>query len=191
MIEYLIGPAGPVNALSRFSSEGLEAPEDAVPGGDGATDDQYRIVTADCAKNIGPSLTVEGSCDGLSAPWDRAQNQHLPNAIDAEEKLRQQGVECCSAFLYAAVGNRVSGAFRSRDPGKPQFAEVAGEGRLRHVPPALEQHLPKIFLAAHDSSAYDLQDCVVSFALVGHGVSLAPRKALRERAARIIDAKGV
>jgi hypothetical protein len=31
----------------------------------------------------------------------------------------------------------------------------------------------------------------VSFALVGHRVSLAPRKALRERTARIIDAQGV
>jgi hypothetical protein len=33
----------------------------------------------------------------------------------------------------------------------------------------LEQHLPEILLAAHDSSAYDLEDCVVSFAFVGHG----------------------
>jgi hypothetical protein len=89
MTEYLIGPARPVNALSGFSGEGLEAPEDAVPGGDGATDDQNRVVTSDGAKDIGPSLAVESSGDGLSASRDRAQNQHLANTIDAEEKLRQ------------------------------------------------------------------------------------------------------
>lgn len=191
MTEYLIGPAGSVNALSGFSGEGFEAPEDAVPGGDGATDDQNRVVTADGAKDIGPSFAVERSSDGLSASRDRTQNQHLANTIDAEEKLWQQGIERGSAFLYAAVCNCISGAFRSGDPGKPQFPEVAGERRLCYVPPALEQHLAEILLAAHDSSAYDLEDCVVSFALVGHGVSLAPRKALRERTARIIDAQGV
>ena len=191
MTEYLIGLARSVNTLSGLSGEGFEAPEDAVPGGDGAADDQDRVVTADGAKDIGPALAVESSRDWLSASRNRAQNQHLADAIDPEEKLRQEGIERGSAFLYAAVGNRVPGAFRGRDPGEPQFPEVAGEGCLGHVPPALEQQLPEIFLAAHHPGAYDLEDRVVSFALVGHEVSLAPRKALRERTARIIDAQSV
>ena len=168
MTEYLIGPAGSVNTLSGLPRLGFEPPEDAVPGGNRAADDQDRIVAADGAKDIGPTFPVESGSDRLSASGNRAQDQHLADTIDAEKKLRQKGVERSSAFLYAAVCNRVAGAFRSWDPGKPQFPKVAGERGLGHIPSPLEQHFSQIFLAAHHPGVYDLEDCVVSFAFVGH-----------------------
>jgi hypothetical protein len=39
---------------------------------------------------------------------------------------------------------------------------------LRHVPAALKQQLTKIFLAAYDPGVDNLEDRIVSFALVGH-----------------------
>jgi hypothetical protein len=183
--------ADPVNTLSWLSGHGFEASENAVPGSNGPADDQDGIVAADGAQDIRPSLTVQGRRDRLGATRHRTQNQHLANTIDPKEKLRQQRVESSSAFLYATIGNSVAGALRGWYSGEAQFPEIAGEGRLGHVPPALEQHLPQIFLTAYDSRIYDLEDGVVSFALVGHGVSLAPLKAMRERAIRIIDAQGV
>jgi len=61
-------------------------------------------------------------------------------------------------------------------PGQSQLAEVARQRCLRHVPTALEQQLAEIFLAAHHSSAYDLQDSVVSFTFVGHGAESSTAK---------------
>ena len=191
MTVYLIGPAGSVNTLSRLSGQGLEASKNAVPGGNGAADDQNRIIAADGAEDIGPSLAVQGGSNRLSASRNGAQNQHLADTINPEKKLWQKGVERSSAFLYAAVGNCVASAFRSWDPRQPQFPKVSGEGGLSHIPSPLEQHFPQIFLAAHHPRVYDLEDCVVSFALVGHEVSLAPPEALRERSVRIIDARAV
>src|SRR6202049_1155622 len=117
MTEYLIGVGSPVKTLPWLSGEGFEAPENALTGSNGAADDQDRIVAPDGAKDIGPPLAVEGSGDGLRTSGNRAQNQHLAHTVDAEEELRQEGIERGSAFLYAAVGNRVPGAFGSRDPG--------------------------------------------------------------------------
>jgi hypothetical protein len=173
MTEYLIGQASPVKTLPGFSSEGFEAAENALAGGNGAADDQDRIVPPDGAKDVGPPLAVESGGDGLRASRNSAKYQHFAHTIDPEEELRQEGIERGPAFLYAAVGNRVSGAFGSRDTSEPQFPEIAREGCLGHVPAALEQQLAEILLAADDSRVYDLQDRVVSFALVGHGTEFS------------------
>ena len=63
MTEYLIGPASPVKTLPWLSGEGFKAPENALTGGNGAADDQNRIIAADGAKDIGPPLAVESGGD--------------------------------------------------------------------------------------------------------------------------------
>jgi hypothetical protein len=82
------------------------------------------------------------------------------------------------------VGNCVSGAFGGRDPGEPQFPEVARERGLGHVPAALEQQLAEILLAAHDSRVYDLEDCVVSFTLVCHGTESSTAESIMRAGAQ-------
>jgi hypothetical protein len=173
MTEYLIGPGSPVKTLTRLSGKGFKASENALTGGDGAADDQDRIVAPNGAKHIGPSLAIEGSSDGLGTSGNRAEHEHLAHTVDPEEELRQKSIERCSAFLYAAVGNSISGAFGSRNPGKPQFPQVTRECCLGHIPAALEQKLAEILLAAHDSRVYNLEDRVVSFALIGHGTEFS------------------
>src|SRR6266550_4099043 len=121
MTEYLIGRASPVKTLPGLPSKGLEAPENALAGGNRAANDQDRIIASNGAKDIGPPLAIERSGDGLRTSGDSAEYQHFAHTVDPEEKLRQEGIERGSAFLYAAVGNGVSGAFGGRDPGEPQF----------------------------------------------------------------------
>src|ERR1700693_300259 len=121
MTEYLIGPASPVKTLPRLSSECFEAPQNALARGNRAANDQDRIVAPNSAKDIGPPLAIERSGDGLRTSGNSAEHQHFAHTVDPEEKLRQEGIERGSAFLYAAVGNRVSGAFGGRAPGEPQF----------------------------------------------------------------------
>jgi hypothetical protein len=121
MTEYLIGPARPVKTLPGLSSQGFEAPENALAGGNRAANDQDRIVAPNSAKDIGPPLAIERSGDGLRTSGDSAEHQHFAHTVNPEEKLRQEGIERGSAFLYTAVGNRVSGAFGGRDPGETQF----------------------------------------------------------------------
>jgi len=121
MTEYLIGPAGPVKTLPGLPSEGFEAPENALAGSYRAANDQDRIVAPNSAKDIGPPLPIERSGDGLRTSRDSAEHQHFADTIDPEEKLRQEGIESGSALLYAAVSNRVSGAFGGWDAGEPQF----------------------------------------------------------------------
>src|ERR1700682_5921815 len=99
MTEYLIHLASPVKTLPWFSSEGFEAPENALTGGNGTADDQDRIVAADGAKDIGTALAVESSGDRLRASRHSAKYEHLAYTIDPEEELRQEGVKRGSAFL--------------------------------------------------------------------------------------------
>src|SRR4030081_3365633 len=105
MTEYLIGLASPVKTLPRLSSEGFEAPENALAGGNRPTNDQDRIIAPDSAKDIGPPLAIERSGDGLRTSGDSAEHQHFAHTVDPEKKLRQEGIERGSAFLDAAVGN--------------------------------------------------------------------------------------
>src|SRR6267143_6199303 len=141
MTEYLIGPASPVKTLPGLSGEGFEAPENALAGSNRSANDQDRIVAPNSAKDIGPPLAIERGGDGLRTSGDGAEHQHFAHTVNPEEKLRQEGIERGPAFLYAAVGNRVSGALGGRNPGEPQFPEVAGESCLGHVPATLEQQL--------------------------------------------------
>jgi hypothetical protein len=117
MTEYLIGLASPVKTLPWLSGEGFKASENALTGRNGAADDQDRVIPPDGAEDIGPPLAVESSGNWLCTSRNSAKYQHLAYAVDPEEELRQQCIERGSALLDATVGNRVSGAFGSRDPG--------------------------------------------------------------------------
>ena len=65
-------------------------------------------------------------------------------------------------------------------PGETQLTEIPGQGGLGDIPAALEEKLAQILLTAHHPGVDDLEDRVVSFALVGHAVSLAWRERMRE-----------
>ncbi|HMG96510.1 MAG TPA: hypothetical protein VK565_09435, partial [Gemmatimonadaceae bacterium] len=144
MTEYLIGLASPVKTLPWLSGEGFKASENALTGRNGAADDQDRVIPPYGAEDIGPPLAVESSGNWLCTSRNRAKYQHLAYAVDPEEELRKQCIERGSALLYVPISNRVSGAFRSRDPGQSQLAEVARQRCLGHVPTALEQQLTEI-----------------------------------------------
>ena len=151
MTEYLIGSDWPVNTGSGLAGHGAEASHDPFPRRDGAGDYENGIIAADGAEDVRPGLTVERGGDGLSATGDGAQDEHLADTVHAQEELGEEGVEGGAALLYASVGNRVPCPFGGGNSGEPQFAEIPGKSRLGHVPPALEQELSEIFLAAHDS----------------------------------------
>ena len=168
MSEYLIVWAAYVNTRSGLPSQCPEAPHYAIAGGDRAADYQYGIVAPDSPQYVGPAFAVERGSDWLSASRNGPQDKHFTDAIESKKQLRQEGVERGAALLYATVGNSVSGAFGRRDAGEPELAQVAGEGCLGYVPPALEKKLPEILLAAYYPCPDYLQNRVVPFALVGH-----------------------
>src|SRR6266576_3035336 len=156
MTEYLIVQARPVNAWSGLPRQGPQAPHNPLPGGHRSADDENRVVTANGAEDIRPSLAIQRGSDGLSTARNGAQNEHLADALDSQEKLRQQRVEGGSALLYSTVGDRIPGAFRRRHPGEAQLPEISGQGRLGDVPAPLEEQLAQILLAAHHPGVDDL-----------------------------------
>lgn len=183
MTEYLIGPGGCVNSASGLPSHGAEPPHYTLSGGHRATNDEDGIVAPDGAEDVGPRLTVERRSNGLGTSRDGTKDEHLADAIDAQKQLRQQGVESGTALLYTSVGDSVSRTFGRGDSGQPQLAEIPRESRLGDIPPALQQQLAEILLAAHDPGADDLENRIVSFALVGHGRILSPLGGMREQGA--------
>lgn len=150
MTEYLIGLRGSVNTSSGLAGHGAEPPHDALPGSDRPADYENCVVASNCAEDVRPGLAIERGGNGLSTTGNSPKDKHLANAVDAQEELGQQGVQCRPALLYATVGDRVACAFRGGNSGQPELAEIPGQRSLGHVPSALEKQLPKIFLAAHD-----------------------------------------
>src|SRR6185295_10798210 len=173
MTEYLIGPARSVNASGGLPGHTPKASHGPFPGGEGAADDEDRVVTADGAQDVGPALAIESGGDRLRAARHGAENDHLTDTVNPQKELGKQGVESGAALLYAPVGDRVSRSLGGRHPGQAELAQITGKCRLCYVPAALEKVLAQIFLAAHHPGVDDLEDGVVSFALVGHGRSLA------------------
>ena len=168
MSEYLIVWRAYVNTRSGLSSHRPQPPQHAVAGGDRAADYQYGIVAPDRPQYVRPTLAVECGSDWLGASGNGPKDKHFTHTVEPKEQLGQEGVERGAALLYATVGNSVSGAFGRRDAGEPELAQVAGEGCLGYVPPALEKKLPEILLAAYYPRPDYLQNRVVPLALVGH-----------------------
>ena len=104
----------------------------------------------------------------MCAPRHRAKNDHLTDTVHAQKQLREQSVECGPTLLDAAIRDGVSRSLRRRHSCQAEFAQIAGKCGLGDIPPALEQKLAQVFLAADDAGIDYLEDRVVSFALVGH-----------------------
>lgn len=166
--------------LSGLSGHRSEASHNPLPGGDGPADDEDGIVAADGPENVRPALAIEGSRNRLGTAGNGAQDKHLTDAVDAQKQLGEQGVERSPALFYAAVRYGVTRTLGGGNTSEPELTKVTRQGRLGDIPSTLEEKLAEVLLAAHYSRADDLEDRIVSFALVRHGVSLAPRARSRE-----------
>ena len=75
------------------------------------------------------------------------------------------------------IGDRVSCSLRRRHSRQAQLSQVSRQGRLRYVPPAVEEQFSQVFLAADGPLLDDLEDCGLALSLVGHGADVSTRRA--------------
>src|SRR4051812_7425444 len=95
----------------RLTSEGFDAPHDAIARRDGPADDEDRIVSTHNSEDIGPGFAIESCCDGLRPARHSSKHDHFAGAVDAQKKLRKKRFECGSTLLDGAIRNPVTGAF--------------------------------------------------------------------------------
>src|SRR5678815_5602214 len=131
-----------------LSRERLQPSQHPVTRDTRATHDEDRIVAADCTKDVRPVFSIESRSDRLRSPRNSTQDDHVADAIDSKEELRQKRFESYPALLHTSIGDRVSRALRCRNTSEPELTQVSRQCRLCDVPPAVKQQLSKILLAA-------------------------------------------
>jgi hypothetical protein len=104
----------------------------------------------------------------LRSPRHCAQDEHFTYALEAKKELGEKSVERGPALFNASIRDGVARAFGRRNPSESQLSKVPGKRGLGNIPSPLEEELPEILLAADDPGVDDLQDRIVTFALVGH-----------------------
>lgn len=156
-----------VRARSSHLGELPEAPFEAFARAGRATNDEDGVVAADSTEHVRPGLAVERRRDGLGASGNSPHDDQLADPIDACEQLWQKRVQGRSGgAAQGAIRRCVADTLGGGDTRQPELSQVAREGGLGDVPPALVQQDSQLFLAADGLLAHQLQDGCVTFSLV-------------------------
>jgi len=148
----------------------LDAPAEALAGGDGATDDEDGVVAGDGTDDVGDVLAIQGPRHGLGAARRRAHDEQLRHAFDRCDELRDERFERRPAAFVGvvALGPRVADALSGRHSRQSQLVHVARECRLRHVEATLAEQSPQVLLRRHRPGIDELEYHRVALLLGRH-----------------------
>src|SRR5690606_7681702 len=153
--------------------ETLDAALDSVEMGGIPEDDEDRVVAGDGAEDFRPFFPVDGLGHGLRAARKSFHQQQVAGALGADEEAVQQALE---RRRLAPVVRRERVIRPSVGIGRldqAELADVAGDGGLGDVEPALDQELAEHLLAGDAGFGQDVQDCGMAITLA-HGNENGP-----------------